>query len=174
MGENVRIATSEDGSGIDMANERQEEEGGAQRGHRRFLRRPKTQCVTEEKLPRRARDALVSESAVDEAVEMDNMQGKHRAKLILGVVVVAVVISAIVDLSCHENIRSWLQESFDWIESNPKAGENTQRNEQRSITRPQQVSFGVDCARCSRCIAEISSGATRAEGSESIHDTPSF
>eukprot|EP00904_Undaria_pinnatifida_P000308 jgi/Undpi1/10278/HiC_scaffold_28.g12730.m1 len=122
MGENVRIATSEDGSGIDMANERQEEEGGAQRGHRRFLRRPKTQCVTEEKLPRRARDALVSESAVDEAVEMDNMQGKHRAKLILGVVVVAVVISAIVDLSCHENIRSWLQESFDWIESNPKAG----------------------------------------------------
>ena len=127
MGEHGRI-TSASGSVLDVKNERQQD-GDDQRGHRRF-RRPKPQEVKEEKLPHRAKDdaiaTLVCESDVDEAVEMDNRQGKHRAKLILGCVVVAVVISAIVDLACHENIRSWLQVSFDWIEENPKSGDSTQ------------------------------------------------
>lgn len=128
MGENSRIAPGSSAHGV---NERQQQGDGDddQRRHRRFLRKPKPHSVTEEKLPRRAQEdvvvaTLVSESDVDEAVEMDNRQGKHRMKLILGFVVVAVVISAVVDLSCHENIRSWLQASFDWIEENPRAGEH--------------------------------------------------
>lgn len=132
MGEDCHIAS---GGGpalqYDVNNERQQQgDGDDQRRHRRFPRQPKPQSVTEETLPRRGeKDAiakLMTESDVDEAVEMDHRQGTHRLKMILGFVVVAVVISAIIDLACHENIRTWLQVSFDWIEENPEAGESTQ------------------------------------------------
>ena len=125
MGEDVRTA-SEGGSALDY----DVNDGDDQRRHRRFPRRPKPQIVMEETLPRRGKEdaiaTLIRESDVDEAVEMDHRQGKHRLKMILGFVVVAVVISAIIDLACHENIRTWLQVSFDWIEENPEAGETTQ------------------------------------------------
>lgn len=102
-----------------------EEEGNIRR-HRRFLRSPTTLAVVEDKLPRRGyhEGALTrSQADVDEAVEMDNRQGKYRAKKIVAFMVVAIVVTAIVDLSCHDNIRNWLERSFDWIEENPEAGE---------------------------------------------------
>lgn len=126
MGEDARIASG-DGSALSVNTQRQQQgDGNNQRRHRRFPRGKQPPIVIEDKSPRRrqekAIETLVRESDVDEAVEMDHMQGKHRLKMILGFVVVAVVISAIIDLACHENIRTWLQVSFNWIEKNPKAG----------------------------------------------------
>lgn len=90
--------------------------------------------VTEEPLPRRHREHdMVERSAmrdeVDEAVEVDDRRGRVRLKRILMFVVVAVVVATIVDVACHDNVRTWLNVSFDWIEENPRAGELGKRNE---------------------------------------------
>lgn len=110
----------------------QEEVDGGHGGHTRFQRRPRSHVIKEEQLPRRAPDDELAAlgrqrilSNVDDAVEKDRQSGKTRAKWILGVVIVAVVVAAIVDLSCHENIRGWLEGAFNWIEDNPEAGEKS-------------------------------------------------
>lgn len=110
----------------------QEEARGGHGRHTRFPRRPRSHVITEEQLPRRApedelaalgRERILSD--IDDAVEKDGQKGKTRAKWIFGGVAFAVVVAAIVDLSCHDNIRGWLGDAFDWIEDNPEAGEKT-------------------------------------------------
>lgn len=89
--------------------------------------------VKEETLPRRhyehdpiEREAMYEE--LGEAVEMDKERSRKRLKGTLMFVVVAVIVAAIVDIACHDNVRMWLQASFDWIEENPKAGERVQQS----------------------------------------------
>ncbi|CAM9872159.1 unnamed protein product [Scytosiphon promiscuus] len=85
-------------------------------------------AVEEEVLPRRRkREHGIGERAaiheeVEEAVEVDRKRGRRRVKKIIFGVVFALVVSAIVDLACHDNVRTWLETSFDWIEDNPEAG----------------------------------------------------
>lgn len=126
----------------------------------RFLRRPRTPVVVEEKLPRRSPEdelaAIARRSEVEEAVEMDNQQGKHRAKIIVGIVAFCVVVAVIVDVACHDNVQNWLDESFDWIEENPKAGERQTQGwaVQASFTRVPRSTHGVDLLRCcGSCVA---------------------
>lgn len=82
--------------------------------------------VKEETGPRRYHDTMerseINEE-VSEAVEMDKQRFSRRIQRIVAYVVVALVVSAIVDIACHDNVRTWLETSFDWIEANPRAGE---------------------------------------------------
>lgn len=107
-------------------------EGLPERGRCAFWGRkthPKTTPVVKEgPLPRQHREHATAERvAMDEevgqAVEKDDEGVRRRMKRILMFVVVALVVSAIVDIACHDNVRTWLETSFDWIEDNPKAGE---------------------------------------------------
>lgn len=84
--------------------------------------------VMEDSMPHRRREHDMAERSVmrdevDQAVEIDKRRGRVRFQRILMFVVVAIVIATIVDISCHDNVRTWLETSFDWIEENPKAGE---------------------------------------------------
>ncbi|CAN0123763.1 unnamed protein product [Ectocarpus sp. 13 AM-2016] len=107
-------------------------EGLPERGRRAFWgpkAHPKTTPVVKEgPLPRQHREYAIAERAamdeeVRQAVEKDNERVNQRIKRIMMFVVVALVVSAIVDIACHDNVRTWLETSFDWIEDNPKAGE---------------------------------------------------
>lgn len=93
---------------------------------RREVARTTPDQVEEETLPRR-RHGTVERSElyeeVSEAVEIDKQRFSRRIRRTLAFVLVALVVSAIVDIACHDNVRTWLETSFDWIEANPRAGE---------------------------------------------------
>ncbi|CAB1100456.1 unnamed protein product [Ectocarpus sp. CCAP 1310/34] len=106
-------------------------EGLPERGRRAFWgpkAHPKTTPVVKEgPLPRQHREYATAERAamdeeVGQAVEKDNERVNQRIKRIMMFLVVALVVSAIVDIACHDNVRTWLETSFEWIEDNPKAG----------------------------------------------------
>lgn len=60
---------------------------------------------------------------VDEVLSEEDKRARWWTKITLIVLVLGLVVATIVDLACHDNVRSWLDECFDWIEGNPKAGE---------------------------------------------------
>lgn len=82
--------------------------------------------VRESSHPRRTAEEnfadMAKESDVDQAIELAVQRWKRRAKITFVVVAVCLVVAAIVDLACHDNVRGWLEDSFDWIEENPEAG----------------------------------------------------
>lgn len=78
----------------------------------------------EEPGPRRYTDNGMTLSArLTDAVERDSEQGKCRAKVIVAVVVLGLLAATITDLACHDNVRNFLSDTFDWIEENPESGE---------------------------------------------------
>lgn len=82
--------------------------------------------MREESGPRRHHDTLARSEMyeeVNEAVEMDKQRFSRRVRRTLAFAVLVLVVAAIVDLACHDNVRNWLETSFDWIEANPEAGE---------------------------------------------------
>lgn len=50
--------------------------------------------------------------------------GRCWTKFIMALLILGVVTATIVDLACHDNVRSWLEDCFQWIEDNPKGGES--------------------------------------------------
>eukprot|EP00903_Cladosiphon_okamuranus_P019689 g18093.t1 len=75
--------------------------------------------------PQRHPDALQRgelHEEVSEAVEIDKQRFSRRIRRTLCFILVGLVAAAIVDLACHDNVRMWLETSFDWIEANPKSG----------------------------------------------------
>lgn len=100
--------------------------------------RTSTTDVKEVTGPRRHHDTLDRVELYDEvseAVEMDKQRFSRRIRRTLAFVIVALVVAAIVDIACHDNVRTWLETSFDWIEANPRAGER-RRGERGSTELP--------------------------------------
>lgn len=98
------------------------------------LSKPRVPSPEEQELPRRnAEDERAAMDSVyenvDVAVEEDGKRTKCRAKVIVAVMVVGLLTATIVDFACHDNVRNWLEASFDWIEENPTAGERAAANE---------------------------------------------
>lgn len=94
--------------------------------HFKFCR-VKASPPREEQGPRRNEDDLsVStriSNEVDSAVESDVRRVKFRAKVMVAVLVLGLLVATIVDLACHDNVRNFLGETFEWIECNPRSGE---------------------------------------------------
>lgn len=81
----------------------------------------------EDKLPHSrgvGRSVVAADENLDEAVRDDEAKEKSRTRIFLVILVLGLVTATIVDLACHNNVRSWLESCFEWIEDNPKAGEN--------------------------------------------------
>ena len=92
--------------------------------------------VKEEEGPRRHHDTLERSemyAEVNEAVEMDKQRFARRVRRTLAFTALVLVTAAIVDIACHDNVRNWLETSFDWIEANPKSGESEREWSKTSV-----------------------------------------
>lgn len=74
-----------------------------------------------------ADNGLTLSARLTDAVERDSEQGKCRAKAITVVLILGLLAATITDLACHDNVRNFLRDVFEWIEENPESGEMRSR-----------------------------------------------